>query len=63
MKKMKTYNRIMEIFWLVMGLGVLAFAAYSYWNDLHPEDIKYFVIAGSMAIILSLFRIFYRKQS
>lgn len=59
---MKTYNWIMEIFWLIMGIGILLFAAYSYVNDLHTEDIKYFIIAGSMAIILSLFRRFYRTR-
>jgi hypothetical protein len=52
----------MEIFWLIMGIGILLFAAYSYVNDLHSEDIKYFIIAGSMAIILSLFRRFYRTR-
>ena len=60
---MNLYNKIMEIFWLVMGIAILVFAAYAYFNDMHTEEIRYFFMAGSMAIILAVFRILYRKKS
>lgn len=46
-----------------MGIAILIFAAYAYFNDMHTEEIKYFFMAGSMAIILAIFRMFYRKKS
>lgn len=52
----------MEIFWFVAGLAVIAFATYLYINDIQTEDLKVYYISGSMAMILSLFRVVYRKN-
>lgn len=52
----------MEIFWFVAGFAVIAFATYLYVNDLQTEGLKVYYIAGSMAIVLSVFRVFYRKN-
>jgi len=59
---MKLYNRIMELFWLVAGFAVLGFALYLYFNDIETEDLNMYFMAGSMAILLSAFRIIYRKN-
>jgi len=58
---MKTYNRIMEIFWLVLGIVVLGFATYLYFTESEFDKLRYMYLAGSMAILLSVFRIVYRK--
>ena len=59
---MNLYNRIMEIFWFVAGFAVIAFATYLYLNDVQTEDLKVYYISGSMAMILSVFRVIYRKN-
>lgn len=59
---MNLYNRIMEIFWLVAGVAVLGFASYLYLNDKESEDLSIYFMSGSMAILLSIFRIVYRKN-
>lgn len=53
----------MEFFWLIMGVSILIFAGYSYATDQHTEDIKYFFMAGAMAVVLSIFRIVYRNHT
>ena len=59
---MNLYNRIMEIFWFIAGLAVIGFATYLYVNDLQTGDLKVYYISGSMAMILSVFRVIYRKN-
>lgn len=59
---MKLYNRLMEIFWFVMGVAILVFAGYLYINDITDENLRYYFMAGSMAIILSVFRMIFRKH-
>ncbi|MGB1003200.1 MAG: hypothetical protein ACPGVC_03145 [Salibacteraceae bacterium] len=58
---MKTYNRIMEIFWLVSGIATLGLATYLYLTESEFEKLGYLYIAGSMALVLSVFRMVYRK--
>ncbi len=60
---MNLYNRIMEIFWLVIGIATLGATIYFYVNDMHENEVKYFFMAGSMAIVLSIFRMMYRKNT
>ena len=52
----------MELFWLVAGFAVLGFALYLYFNDSETEDLNMYFMAGSMAVLLSVFRIIYRKN-
>jgi hypothetical protein len=52
----------MEVFWLVIGIATLGLTIYFYVNDMHPNEIKYFFMAGAMAIVLSIFRMMYRKN-
>jgi cytochrome b561 len=52
----------MELFWLIAGVVVFAFAIYLYVNDIETQDLKMYFMMGSMAIVLSVFRIVYRKQ-
>lgn len=59
---MNLYNRIMELFWLIAGILVFGFATYLYVNDIETEDLKIYYMMGSMAILLSVFRIIYRKH-
>ncbi len=59
---MKVYNRIMEIFWLIMGIGIWGLTLYFYMHDMYADELKFYFMAGSMAIVLSIFRIFYRKN-
>ena len=53
----------MEIFWLIMGIAILIFALYTYINDIPDENLRYYFMAGGMAILLSIFRIYYRKNT
>lgn len=59
---MNLYNRIMELFWLIAGIAMLGYAVYAHMNDMHPDDIKYFYMAGSMGVVLSIFRMIFRKN-
>lgn len=52
----------MELFWLIAGIAMLIFAVYCHLNDLHEEEIRYFYMAGSMAVVLSIFRFIFRKN-
>ena len=58
---MKTYNRIMEIFWLILGVALLGVATYLYFTESNFEKLGYLYLAGSMAVILSVFRMVYRN--
>ena len=59
---MKLYNRLMEILWMVMGIAILVFSGYLYMNDIDDENLRYYFMAGAMAIILSIFRMIFRKH-
>lgn len=52
----------MEIFWLIMGIAIIIFALYTYINDIPDENLRYYFMGGGMAILLSIFRIYYRKN-
>ena len=58
---MKTYNRIMEIFWMVLGVVTLIFASYLYFTGSETDKIGFMYVAGSMAVLLSIFRMVYRN--
>lgn len=58
---MKVYNRIMEIFWMVLGILILGFATYLYFIESEFDKLRYMYLAGSMAVFLSVFRMVYRK--
>lgn len=58
---MKVYNRIMEIFWMVLGFLILGFATYLYFIESEFDKLRYMYLAGSMAVFLSVFRMVYRK--
>jgi hypothetical protein len=51
----------MEIFWLILGVGLLGLATYLYFTESEFEKLRYLYLAGSMAVFLSVFRIIYRK--
>lgn len=59
---MNLYNRIMEVVFMVMGIMILIFATYVYVNDIADENLRYYFMAGAMGIILSIFRMLYRKH-
>jgi hypothetical protein len=52
----------MELFWMIAGIAMLVYAIYAHVNDLQVDEIKYFYMAGSMGVILSIFRMIYRKN-
>jgi len=52
----------MELFWLIAGIAMLIFAIYSHVNNIHEEEIRYFYMAGSMGVLLSIFRFIFRKN-
>ena len=58
---MKRYNQIMEVFWLLMGIALIGFSVYNYF-EFGVDDFWVFFLVGSMAIMLSLWRRFYRKK-
>ena len=59
---MKTYNRIMEIFWFILGVGSFSFAGFQYYQGQPFSDLKYFFVAGAMALLLAVFRFIFRKN-
>ena len=60
---MNRYNRIMEIFWILIGVLTMGMAVYLYVQNRGGQDSAVFFIAGAMAILLSLLRRFYRKRN
>ena len=48
---------------MVVGIATLGLTIYFYVNDMHQNEVKYFFMAGSMAIVLSIFRMVYRKNT
>ena len=51
----------MEIFWMVLGVATLLFASYLYFTGSETDKIGFMYVAGSMAVLLSVFRMVYRK--
>jgi hypothetical protein len=51
----------MEIFWMILGVALLVLATYLYFTESEFEKLRYLYLAGSMAVMLSVFRIVYRK--
>lgn len=46
---------------MVLGVVTLGFASYLYFSGSNYDKIGYLYMAGSMAVVLSLFRIAYRR--
>ena len=51
----------MEIFWMVLGVATLTFATYLYFIGAETDKIGFMYVAGSMAVLLSVFRMVYRN--
>jgi hypothetical protein len=51
----------MEVFWMVLGVLLLGLATYLYITQTEFDKLRYLYLAGSMAVMLSVFRMVYRK--
>jgi hypothetical protein len=60
---MKTYNRIMEIFWFVAGMLLLAYSGYAFFTGGSWDDVKLTAFPAFMALILAIFRYIARNNS
>ena len=59
---MKSYNRIMEFFWLFIGITSLCFGVYMS-LDLGFSETWFFYLFSVMALVLSLLRRTVRKKT
>lgn len=60
---MKTYNKIMELFWWVSGLLLLTYSAYAFINGSPWEDVQMTAFPAFMALLLAAFRFISRTNS